>query len=82
MSNPETDKRVPIPQIALDQWAEIRASNVTNMFDRLTVQHIANSHECCELVCWLEDHPEEYRRGVMRGFVGVEDKEEVESDAS
>lgn len=47
---------------------EIRESGETTMFDRRSVQYIADREEYYALVCWLEDHPNEYARGIFEGF--------------
>jgi len=72
----DRDSKSPIqcPRKVLEQIMDVRDSGFTNMMDRGSVQMIADSMEFCELVCWIEDNPKEYSRGIMRGFKVVDDE--------
>lgn len=50
-----------------EQIMTIRATGLTNMFDVLMVQRIANDMGFYELVFFLEDHRKEYAHFIMTG---------------
>ncbi len=66
----DRDSKSPIEcsQKILEQIMAVRDSGFTNMMDRGSVQMIADSMEFCELVCWIEENPNDYVRGINRGF--------------
>lgn len=59
---------VLVPQKVLDELTEIRDSGQTNMMSTREVMVIADSLGFHELVCWVDDNPKDYRRGILRGF--------------
>lgn len=50
-----------------EQILDIRNSGVTNMFDGFTVQRIAYEKGYYELVCYIEEHPNEYVNFILTG---------------
>ena len=50
-----------------DQILAIRDTGLTNMFDLPVVQRLAYERDFYELVCWLEDHKQEYVRFILTG---------------
>lgn len=49
------------------QILAIRETGITNMFDVVAVQHIANDMGFYELVVYLEDNRKEYARFILTG---------------
>lgn len=47
---------------------EIRKSGKTNMLDYKAVQYYADKLGHFALVCWIEDDPGLYGRGILEGF--------------
>ncbi len=50
-----------------EQILAIRDTGLTNMFDIPVVQKLALDRGYYELVCFLDDHREEYVRFILRG---------------
>lgn len=50
-----------------EQILAVRATGRTNMFDVLTVQHIANEMRFYELVIFLKEHRKEYVHFILTG---------------
>lgn len=50
-----------------EQILAIRDTGLTNMFDIPVVQKLALDRGYYELVCFLEDHREEYVRFILHG---------------
>lgn len=50
-----------------EQILVIRDTGLTNMFDVPMVQKLAFDRSFYELVVFLEEHPEEYVRFILRG---------------
>jgi hypothetical protein len=50
-----------------EQILAIRDTGLTNMFDIHAVQRLAFDRDYFELVLFLEDHPKEYARFILRG---------------
>ncbi len=65
---------IKVPIAALDGLETVRESGETNMQDMSAVQHLAARLGYPETVLWLEDHPQEYKEGIFRGFVGDRNK--------
>ena len=59
--------KVKIDKVSLDQLMEIRDSGLTNMFDFHAVQRLAYERDFYELVCWMEEHKNEYGHLIMYG---------------
>jgi len=51
------------------QILAIRDTGLTNMFDVITVQRIANDMDFFELVVYLEEHRREYTHFILTGEV-------------
>lgn len=66
-----------IPRTVREQLEQVRQSGRANMYFRREVQYAADKMEFYALVCWLEDYPDEYGRGLSEGWEVVEDGEEV-----
>ena len=49
------------------QILQIRKSGLTNMFDTITVQRIANEMRFYELVVFIEEHRKEYVQFILTG---------------
>lgn len=49
------------------QILQIRKSGLTNMFDTITVQRIANEMHFYELVVFIEEHRKEYVQFILTG---------------
>jgi hypothetical protein len=62
---------IRIPREVLDGIEAVRESGRTNMLDRLAVQYIANELEYFATLIWLEDHRDDYARGLFHGFEPV-----------
>lgn len=60
--------QVKVTQKILDDITDIRDTGQTNMLAHQEVMVIADSLGFFELVCWIQENPKDYRRGVMRGF--------------
>jgi len=60
--------KIPIPTKVLEQLEAIRQSGKTNMCDRKSVQYYAYEENFYDLVCWLEEFPKEYAKGIFAGF--------------
>ena len=50
-----------------EQILAIRATGLTNMFDKNMVQRLAFERDMYELVMFLEDEPKEYVKFIMYG---------------
>ena len=50
-----------------EQILAIRATGLTNMFDTIMVQRIANDMNFYELVIFIEDHRKEYVNFILTG---------------
>ena len=50
-----------------EQILAIRATGLTNMFDKNMVQRLAFERDMYELVIFLEDEPKEYVKFIMYG---------------
>jgi len=59
---------IKVPAKVHEQIQAVRRTGATNMCDRRTVQVIADRLDFYDLVCWIEEHPKEYVRGISRGF--------------
>lgn len=66
-------KRIPaMTDKAREQILEIRSSGLTNMFDSAMVQSLAFERNLNELVCFIEDHKDEYAAFIMYGDKYIE----------
>ena len=50
-----------------EQILAIRATGLTNMFDTIMVQRLANDMNYCELVIFIEEHRKEYVQFILTG---------------
>ena len=50
-----------------EQILAIRATGLTNMFDTIMVQRLANDMNFYELVIFIEDHRKEYVNFILTG---------------
>lgn len=50
-----------------EQILAIRATGLTNMFDTIMVQRLANDMNLYELVIFIEDHRKEYVNFILTG---------------
>ena len=51
----------------VEQILDIRNSAMTNMFDTVTVQRIANDRGYYELVIFIEEHKRKYAQFILTG---------------
>lgn len=67
----ETDKQGPVPVGAavLRGIEAVRASGLTNMFDRPRVVFLLNEGGHHEAATWVDEHRAAYARGIFAGFV-------------
>ncbi len=61
-------QQVQVTKKVLEEIKEIRDTGQTNMLAHQDVMVIADSLGFFETVCWIEENPKDYRRGVLRGF--------------
>lgn len=61
-----------VPREVFEGIEAVRESGRTNMLDRMAVQYIANELEYYATVLWLEDHRDDYARGLFQGFEPVD----------
>lgn len=54
----------------VEQILDIRSSAMTNMFDTVAVQRIANDRGYYELVIFIEEHKREYAQFILTGDRG------------
>ena len=54
-------------EVLKEQILIIRDSGLTNMFDYRAVQRLANEWDFFELVCFIEDQPNQYSKFIMSG---------------
>lgn len=59
---------VTVPKKVLEGIMEVRDSGQTNMMDRSQVMVVADSLGLHETVCWVDDNPKDFRKGLFRGF--------------
>lgn len=50
-----------------EQILAIRATGLTNMFDTIMVQRLANDRNYYELVIFIEEHRKEYVQFILTG---------------
>lgn len=55
-----------------EQILAIRKTGLTNMFDTLAVQHIANDMHFYELVVFIEEHRKDYVHFILTGEVNTQ----------
>lgn len=63
---------IRVPREVLDGIDAVRETGRTNMLDRMAVQYIANELGYFATVIWLEDHRDDYARGLFHGFEPVD----------
>ncbi len=66
----DRNPRSPIqcPKKVVEQIMQIRDTGEVNMMDRRSVQFVADECGLFDLVCWMEENPKDYARGISRGF--------------
>ena len=60
-----------------EQAMEIRSSGVCNMLSVREVQYYANERNFFDLVCYIEDHPQDFFHFILTGERGEPPKEEA-----
>lgn len=68
MSGEVSRHMIQVPEKVLKGIMAIRDSGQTNMMDRSQVMVVGDSLGFFETVCWIEENPKDYRRGIMKGF--------------
>ncbi len=66
----DRNPRSPIqcPKKVVEQIMQIRDTGEVNMMDRRSVQFVADECGLFDLVCWIDENPKDYVRGINRGF--------------
>jgi hypothetical protein len=63
---------VRIPKNVLEELESVRRYTRAEVLDIPTVRHVAMETHKSALVLWIDEHEEEYGRGLLNGF-GAED---------
>ena len=63
----EKERITNYKEIVKEQILAIRNSGLTNMFDAKAVQRLADEREFFELVCFIEDQPNQYINFIISG---------------
>lgn len=66
-------QRTKVTQAIYDDLEVIRVSGVSNMFDWDRVTRTARALSMHNLAAWLRGNKRKYRKGILHGFVVVED---------
>jgi hypothetical protein len=59
---------VGIPKHVLEELESVRRYTRANVLDIPTVRHVAMETAKPALVVWIDEHEEEYGRGLLNGF--------------
>ena len=59
---------VRIPKNVLEELESVRRYTRAVVLDRPTVRHVAMETEKPALVVWIDNHEQEYGRGLLDGF--------------
>jgi len=60
---------VPIPKNVLEQLESVRRYTRVEVVDIPTLRHVAMETEKPALVVWINNHQQEYGRGLLDGFL-------------
>jgi hypothetical protein len=61
-----------VPPVVLEGLEAVRASGAVNLGDLPVVQDVAAIMGYPETVLWIQEHPDEYAAGLLRGFVAAD----------
>ena len=64
----EAGEPVGIPQAVLDELESVRRYTRVEVLDIPTLRYVAMETGKPALVLWLDEHPQEYGRGLIDGF--------------
>ena len=59
---------VRIPKNVLEELESVRRYTRIEVLDIATLRHVAMETEKPELVVWIDNHEQEYGRGLLNGF--------------
>jgi hypothetical protein len=59
---------VRIPKHVLEELESVRRYTRANVLDIPTVRHVAMETAKPALVLWIDEHEQEYGRGLLNGF--------------
>ena len=59
---------VRIPKHVLEELESVRRYTHANVLDIPTVRHVAMETAKPALVVWIDEHEQEYGRGLLNGF--------------
>jgi uncharacterized protein DUF5049 len=59
---------VRIPKHVLEELESVRRYTRANVLDIPTVRHVAMETAKPALVVWIDEHEQEYGRGLLNGF--------------
>jgi hypothetical protein len=59
---------VRIPKNVLEELESVRRYTRIELLDIPTLRHVAMETEKPELVVWIDNHEQEYGRGLLDGF--------------
>jgi type IV secretory pathway ATPase VirB11/archaellum biosynthesis ATPase len=59
---------VRIPKEVLEELESVRRYSRAEVLDIPTVRHVAMETEKPALVLWIDEHEQEYGRGLLNGF--------------
>jgi hypothetical protein len=63
---------VRIPKHVLEELESVRRYTRANVLDIPTVRHVAMETAKPALVLWIDEHEQEYGRGLLDGFRAVD----------
>jgi hypothetical protein len=64
----EQQEPVRIPKNVLEELESVRRYTRIEVVDIPTLRHVAMETEKPELVVWIDNHEQEYGRGLLDGF--------------
>ncbi len=59
---------VRVPKDVLEQLEAVRRYTRTEVLDIPTLRYVAMETQKPSLVLWVDEHPQEYGRGLLDGF--------------
>ena len=59
---------VPVPKDVLEELESVRRYTRAEVLDIPTIRHVAMETEKPALVVWIDEHQQEYGRGMLDGF--------------
>ena len=59
---------VLLPKVVLEELEAVRRYTRSEVLDIPTLRYVAMETEKPVLVLWIDEHPQEYGRGLIEGF--------------